>query len=70
MWLQTIGSGGMKSLMQADVRPATHFCPWWAKGFSKAKQGLGLGSFRLSGHSVFMFEGELIRPLGLAGEHH
>lgn len=60
----------MKSLIQADARSATHFCYWWAKGFSKHEKGLGLGSFGLSEHTVFMFEAELIRPPGLAGEYH
>lgn len=34
VWFQSISNGGMKSLKQASTRSATHFCPWWAKGFS------------------------------------
>lgn len=46
--------------MEANAPSATHFCPGWAKGFSRAAKGLGVGTFKLNEYLVSVLEAELI----------
>lgn len=47
--------------LDAGRHPFCHFVlSLVAKGFSRAEQGLGLGSFKLNAHMVFLFEAELM----------
>ena len=47
--------------MQTGARSATHSCPWWANGFSRAEKARGFGSFKLNEHMVSILEAERVR---------